>query len=373
MNTPADTHRDIDVSIIVTTYRRPRHLALVLESISLQDAPGCRFEVVVGDDGSDDETAAVVERFSATAGFPVLFTTGRHDGFRPARVRNRAARVARGRYLLFLDGDCMIPPHHLAAHLARQRAGTALIGFCARLPRDVSDPLVPGRLADISLPGLAPQHERRRLRQRHRRAWWHAVFRHRTKPRLAAGDFGVWRHDFEAVNGFDEHFVGWGQEDDDLGLRLRAAGLRLESILDRTWSLHVWHQPDPAATARWQDGPNVGYFLRRGRLSCCRRGLVPRRRDDLTWGLPRDLSSTPLRRQLRQLLESAVLAADDAPCEIDVVLRPGSETFRRTAECRLVIAADAAAIDSMIRRTADQVRIVASTGPLLEAALEEAG
>lgn len=56
MNTPADTHRDIDVSIIVTTYRRPRHLALVLESISLQDAPGCRFEVVVGDDGSDDET-----------------------------------------------------------------------------------------------------------------------------------------------------------------------------------------------------------------------------------------------------------------------------------------------------------------------------
>lgn len=373
MSMPADPRHDFDVSIIVSTYRKPRHLALVLESIALQRSPGCRFEVIVGDDGSDDETAAVVDQFSTAAAFPVRFTTAPHDGFRPARSRNRAARLARGRYLLFLDGDCMIPSHHLAAHLARRRAGTVLVGFCARLPRAVSDPLVPGALANISLPALAPGDERRRLRSRHRRAWWHAVTRHRTKPRLAAGDFGVWRQDFELVNGFDERFVGWGQEDDDLGLRLRAAGLRLESILGQTCSLHVWHPPDPSATPRWEDGPNVAYFLRRGRLTRCRHGLVARPRTEISWGLPRDLASAPLRQVVHRMLESAPLAADAAPCEIEIVMRPGRETFRRDAECRLVIATDATAVEPALCRAADQVRVVPAIGPRLETVLDEVG
>lgn len=373
MSSPADRHRDIDVSILVTTFRKPRHLALVLESIALQRPPGCRLEVIVGDDGSEDETATLVDRFSATAGFPVAFTTEPHAGFRPARVRNRAARLARGGYLMFLDGDCMIPPHHVAAHLARRRPGTALVGFCARLPRDVSDPLAPPMLANLSLPALAPQGERRQLRRRHRRAWWHAATRHPTKPRLAAGDFGLWRHDFESVNGFDERFVGWGQEDDDLGLRLRSAGLRLESILDRTFSLHVWHPADPSVTPRWHDGPNVRYFLRRGRLSSCRRGLVSRPCTDLVWGLPGDLASTPLRRRIHRLLASAPVAAAAESCEIDVVVRPGRETFRRDAECRLVITTDANAVEPQLRQSADQVRVITETGPELEDALEEAG
>ena len=39
------------------------------------------------------------------------------------------------------------------------------------------------------------------------------------------------RADYERVNGYDENFVGWGCEDDDLRLRLRHAGVRIESIL----------------------------------------------------------------------------------------------------------------------------------------------
>ena len=363
----------IDVSILVNTFEKPRHLALVLESIALQRTDR-RLEVIVADDGSTDGTAAVVAAFAGHAAFPVRFTSQPHDGFRLARTRNAAARLARGDYLMFLDGDCLLPPHHVAAHVDRRRLGTALLGYCARLSRTASDLLVPENLAHGDLAALVPLAEHRALARRHRKAWWHAALRHPTKPRLAGGDCGVWRHDFVRVNGFDERFVGWGQEDDDLGLRLRAAGVRLESILDRTCSLHVWHPTDPTAARRWRDGPNVAYFARRGRLTACRHGLVTRPAARLRWGLPADLVATGLGRAAARLLAGCDRAAATEPCEVELVVRPGAGTFSRDAECRLLLIADAARAEAGVRRRADRVAcIAAGDDAALAAVLAEVG
>jgi glycosyltransferase involved in cell wall biosynthesis len=120
-----------EVSLVVNTYQKPAHLALVLESIARQEGVDGRFEVVVTDDGSIDSTASLVESFAARAPFRVAFTSSPHDGFRLARNRNAGARLATGRILLFLDGDCVIPrarcgrprARHRAAHRAANRAG----------------------------------------------------------------------------------------------------------------------------------------------------------------------------------------------------------------------------------------------------------
>jgi len=349
-------HSARDIALIVNTYQKPRHLALVLASIAAQTGVDGRFEVIISDDGSTDGTASLVRDFAAQAGFPVRLTSHPHDGFRLARTRNAGARLSASDYLLFLDGDCILPRDHVAAYLERRRPGRALLGYCARLPEDTSARLEPATIATTELPSLAPASERRLLTKRFRKAWWHAAFRHPSKPRLAGGNCGIWRRDFEAVNGCDERFVGWGQEDDDLGLRLRAAGVRLESILDRTWSLHVWHPVDTSATPRWRDGVNVPYFLRRGRLKRCRHGLVDRSAQDVTWGLPADANDTPLGRELVALLADAPQAAPGKPCEVEVVLRPGRGRFDRRAECRLlVIEGDA---EATLRRQADQIHDV---------------
>jgi glycosyltransferase involved in cell wall biosynthesis len=345
----------VPLSLVVNTFQKPRHLALVLESIALQEgARGC-FEVIVSDDGSTDETAAIVDRFASGAGFPVRFVSQPHNGFRPAAVRNRGARLSNGDYLLFLDGDCILPRDHLAAYLARRRPGVAHLGYCARLSERVSAPLVPGGLAAADLGAVVPPEERRLLRRRHRKAWWHTLLCHPTKPRLASGNFGVWRRDFELVNGFDERFVGWGQEDDDLGLRLRAAGVKLESIVGRTFTLHVWHPTDGSATSRWRDGANVGYFLRRGRLTACRNGLVHRPARALRWGLPDDLAATVIGRTVDRLLQDAPRAGPGEDCEIDLVIRPGRSRFTRKAECRLLVIEGAGTAEGNVRRKADRI------------------
>jgi GT2 family glycosyltransferase len=371
---PGSARPPIDTSILVTTFRRPRHLALVLESIALQRSGPRDFEIIVSDDGSEDETARVVAAFAAAADVPVRFTTQPHDGFRLARVRNNAARLARGDYLMFIDGDCLLPRHHLAVHRRRRRPGVALLGFCGWLSEEASRLLVPENLAVTNLAGMLDPVERRRLARRHRRARWHAVTRHPTKPRLAGGDFGVWRSDFEAVNGFDERFVGWGQEDDDLGLRLRAAGVRLESVLDQTQSLHVWHPSDPSATPRWRDGANVSYFSRPGRLTACREGLVRRANASIAWGLPADVAATPLGRQLASLLATATIVAPAAACEIDIAVALAAVGFTRPAECRLLLVPAGTKPRARLAKEADRILTIDPADPgTLAAALAGVG
>lgn len=150
--------------------------------------------------------------------------------------------------------------------------------------------------------------------------------------------------------------------------------MRLESILDATCSLHVWHPTDPSAAVRWRDGPNVAYFERRGRLTACRRGLVARPAASLRWGLPDDLAATPLGRMVARLLAGCPRAAAHEPCEIELVIRPGGGIFHREAECRLLIIEDAARAEPTVRRRADRVACVPSgDAAALAAVLADAG
>jgi glycosyltransferase involved in cell wall biosynthesis len=377
-----------DISLIVNTFQKPRHLALVLQSIALQEGIDGRIEVVVADDGSDAPSVEIVSDFARQSPFPVRFTTEPHDGFRLARVRNRGAALATGDTLLFLDGDSVLPPDHVALHLGARKPGLAMLGDVIRLPEAASRDLAPSALTTTDLRRLAPAAELRRLARRHRKSVFQNWLRHPSKPRLAGGNFAVWRDDYFRVNGSDERFLGWGQEDDDLGLRLRGAGVRLASIVDRTFTYHVWHPSDPSATPRWRDGVNVPYFLRRGRLTRCRRGLHLRDRSDIRWGLPERVlcnatkspqpsrAANDLAALLAKLLADAPRAAPGNPCEVDVCVWPSAGTFRRKAECRLLLieAGSENLCPATLRRRADRIAILAADDEqALTALLEEVG
>jgi glycosyltransferase involved in cell wall biosynthesis len=262
-----------EIAILVSSYQRPGHLEKVLVSIEQQQGVEGKLEVVVTDDGSKDESEEVVERFAERVSFPVQWTTHRHEGFQLARCRNEGVVVSRAPYLLFLDGDCLIPPDHVQHHLACRRVGCVWAGYCCLLTREVTEPLTLQQVREGAFVHAASRHEFAKLARMHRKAQFYNLIGHPTKPKLYGGNVGIYRCDLERVNGYDENFRGWGCEDDDLRLRLRARGRYIKSILGRTCTYHLWHPPGSSTPAHWRDGPNVSYLRRKDRPSICENGL----------------------------------------------------------------------------------------------------
>lgn len=118
------THRDSTaeppprVSVITASWNRAPLLPRCFDSLCRQQP--LPFEWIVVDDGSTDDTAAVLARLQHNAPFAVHCRTQSNAG--KHRAVNRAVDVASGDLLLILDSDDMLAPHAVA-HIVRAWTG----------------------------------------------------------------------------------------------------------------------------------------------------------------------------------------------------------------------------------------------------------
>ena len=154
-----------EIALLISTYQRPAHLRRALESVALQSGVDGLMEVVVTDDGSTDETASIVSEFARRVPFRVGFTTHEHGGFQLARCRNEGVRASTAPYLLFLDGDCILPRDHVRKHLDHRRPNTVMAGDCCRLDEEPSDRVTLDVIRSGAFTDWAPASELRRLRK----------------------------------------------------------------------------------------------------------------------------------------------------------------------------------------------------------------
>ncbi|MEM6329882.1 MAG: glycosyltransferase [Planctomycetota bacterium] len=268
----------VEISIVVSTYQRPQHLSRCLTSIAAQRGADGRFEVVVCDDGSTDSTHDTVQAFADGVPFRVAMTTHPHDGFRLSRCRNEGAAAARAPYLLFTDGDCLLPPDHIATHLRRRRPGRVMAGDCYRLDQTTTQWVGEESIYSGAFQGWAPESEKKRIRLKARRGRVYSWLRVPMRPRLTGSNIAVWAEDLERINGFDEQFVGWGWEDRDLQRRLSLIGVRSMSILPWTQAYHLWHEPAPSFSPDGVGTNNRLYYEQSPGKARCDHGLAERRR-----------------------------------------------------------------------------------------------
>lgn len=101
-------NKKIDVSIIVPVYNGEKYLSECLESIRVQTFSD--FEVLIIDDGSDDNSASIAEEFSKKDDRFKLTKIYRGG---VANARNRGLELSKGEYIGFIDCDDTVEPEYL--------------------------------------------------------------------------------------------------------------------------------------------------------------------------------------------------------------------------------------------------------------------
>lgn len=197
------------VSVLIPTHQRREALRTVLESLAEQSVEASSYEVVASLDACSDGTAEMVD------GLEVPYALRRVS----PRARGRAAAVnaalaaARGEVAIVLDDDMRVVPEFVERHRDHHPAGSrrCVLGavpvelhegstHAARYVKDKFD-LHLSRLSDPA---------------------------HLALPRsFYTGNASLRAEVLREVGGFDESFGIYGNEDVELSLRLRKAGVEL--------------------------------------------------------------------------------------------------------------------------------------------------
>jgi len=109
-NMPSTSHEvQLTVGIVIPTYNHARYLAAAIESVLAQTRPAD--EVIVVDDGSEDEPGLVVARFAG-----VRFS--RRDNGGLSAARNTGLEASSADRIIFLDADDVLHPRAIEQGLA---------------------------------------------------------------------------------------------------------------------------------------------------------------------------------------------------------------------------------------------------------------
>ena len=203
-----DTAREV-VSVVIPCYNQGRFLA---EAIGSATARHHQVEVVVVDDGSTDETAAVAR------GFPVLYVKQPNRGL--AAARNRGLEESTGSLVIFLDADDRLLPDAIdaaARSLAAHPECAMAYGRCQMMGPDGAAWPTPG------IPTVRTGHHAALLRTN--MIWMPAMAIFRRRPLIRLQGF---------ASGFD------AAADYDLYLRLS----RVEPIHDHGLTVAAYRRHD---------------------------------------------------------------------------------------------------------------------------------
>jgi GT2 family glycosyltransferase len=250
------------ITIILATYNWPRALELCLKSLGAQTDFG--FDVIIADDGSTQETAALIQVLQPNLPIKITHLWQEDLGFRKSKILNLAITQASGDYLIFLDGDCIVQPDYVAQHRALAREGQLVTGSRILVSQALTERLCASnesapyfKTKEVLHTQLLTLFELTKLRLSGHLSKLLPLFLKlpahpfRNYPkhiwrRIKGCNMACWREDAQRIHGFDESFEGWGHEDADFVFRLEDGGVQRVGGSFATEVFHLWHPSQPS-------------------------------------------------------------------------------------------------------------------------------
>ena len=252
------------ITVIISVFNRLDFLKKALLSIGAQSV--VPQEVVISDDGSSVPISDFVRSIASQFPFKIKLVMQQDLGFRLARCKNNGVRVAEHEFLIFWDQDVIGTRHYVQTYWQHRRQGRFVVAYPVRLTQQQTAQLKEEDIIACNFDHIVTESQRNKIKKQFRKDRFYYYLRKfilpgDTRPKLRGGIFAIHKSDLLRVNGFDENYQGWGNEDDDLGRRLYASGVAgLNPFFDQ-FPLHLYHAPNHQQGKR----VNQAYYLQRQR------------------------------------------------------------------------------------------------------------
>jgi len=269
----------MNVSVVIPTCNGSAKISVLLEALLLQNET--KFEVVVVDDGSIDNTVDVVKRYEQR--FNSLKIISQKNGGRSV-VRNRGVHEAAGDILIFYDDDMETRQDSVKRHIDFLRKHIGILG---------------GNQVEFESSGKSDIQNYKALLTRKWTAKYTNGLNHLDRSDLffTAANCSVRREVFEALSGFDERLT----DAEDFDFAWRAMDKEIPVYFDKG-NEAVHHDP---ITAAKYIGRLRAYQKAHARL----RELYPdrQRQQRVVTGWKRKIYSLLARQRYVQWMDSEVL------------------------------------------------------------------
>jgi glycosyltransferase involved in cell wall biosynthesis len=265
------------VSVIITTYNAEEWLRKVLVGFSVQTEKD--FEIIIADDGSNENTKQVIQSFSGVFQNEIQHVWHPDQGFQKCKIVNQAILKSNSDYLLFTDGDCVPRHDFVASHLKYKEEGYLLSGGYFKLPLSISQ-----MISDVDIThqncfsiqwlrskGLKTNFKLIKLiRNRVFTSFMNWITP--TKKTFNGHNTSCFKKDILAVNGFNEK-MQYGGLDREVGERLFNHGILAKQIRYATICVHLDHKRGYSSPEIWKRNNAIRAFNKKNNITYIESGI----------------------------------------------------------------------------------------------------
>lgn len=257
---------NVIISVIIPTYNRSQLLDYTLHSLCNQTLHVKKFEVIIADDGSRDDTAHVVEKYGDKLNIKYVFQED--QGYRVASARNLGIRQATGKIIALIDSGILLSERCLEEHLQSHMANAlpvAVIGYVYGFDQENNNEkelqsMIYHKVPDITINAFKAKCKFLDLREE-----CYLKYQDDIKDLPAPWAFfwtcnvSILSESLSKSGLFDQNFDGyWGVEDHEMGYRLHKD--KVQFIINRNASsIHYPHAKDREERIK-QELRNKQYF-----------------------------------------------------------------------------------------------------------------
>jgi glycosyltransferase involved in cell wall biosynthesis len=226
------------ITLIITTFNWKE--ALELSILSVFEQTRLPKEIIIADDGSDNDTRQLVESLQKISPTPIIHSWQQNKGFRLSRSRNRALTIAKGDYIVLIDGDIIIEKNFIADHIEASKKGYFVQGSRVLLNNHSTKRALQNKKIFPCLTDSGVENRKNCIRS----TLLSKLFSFPSKrlSGIKTCNFAFWKEHAEIVNGFNEDFIGWGREDSEFTARMLHSGTKRHNIKFKALAYHLYHK-----------------------------------------------------------------------------------------------------------------------------------